>query len=130
MRKDALALTAMLTLVGCARAADSFNLRGTNWTFEKIDGQRPANPSAGLSFRGRKLKLQVGCNHTAGPWRIDDDRLVAGPLKQTEQTCNRRERDQERIVNALLVVTPRMAVDGSSMVLQSSTHTVELARSN
>lgn len=75
-----------------------------------------------------KIGVQVGCNHLGGPWRMNENRLFAGPLAQTEMACPVPAWNQENAVSALLVATPRMSVNGDRMTLQSSGHTAELVR--
>lgn len=83
---------------------------------------------ATLSFDDGKIGVQVGCNRLGGPWRMDDNRLYAGPLAQTEMACPETAWNQGNAVGALLVATPRMSVEGDRMTLQSSGHKAELVR--
>lgn len=113
---------------GCADGGDHSRLAQTSWRFARIDGQTPASADAQMTFQNGKIGVQLGCNRLGGPWRTDQDRLVAGPLDQTEMACTQPAWEQERAVGALLVATPRFAVDGDRMTLQSSGHTAELVR--
>ncbi|SFG13502.1 heat shock protein HslJ [Novosphingobium sp. CF614] len=128
MRRLCLLLFAPALLAGCSDRGDRSHLAETSWRFERIDGERPQSSGAELTFDKRKIGVQVGCNHLGGPWRMDENRLFAGPLAQTEMACSESAWNQERAIGALLVATPRMSVEGNRMTLQSSGHTAELVR--
>jgi heat shock protein HslJ len=115
-------------LAGCSDGRDRSHLAQTSWRFVRIDGQQPGSADAGLTFDSGKIGIQVGCNRMGGPWRVDSNRLVAGPLAQTEMACADPAWTQEAAVGALLVATPRMNLSGDRMTLQSSGHTAELVR--
>ena len=104
------------------------HLARTSWRIALIDGQRPQADGASIAFDGGKIGIKVGCNRLDGPWHVDDDRLIAGPLSLTEMSCPTPAWDQEKAIGALLVATPRMVVDHGRMTLQSSGHTAELQR--
>ena len=93
-----------------------------------IDGQQPQSSAAAMNFRSDNIGVRVGCNHLGGPWRVDANRLVAGPLAQTEMACETPQWNEERAVGALLVATPRLNIEGDRMILQSSGHRAELVR--
>ena len=129
MRRLALLLLAAPILAaGCSEPGNRSHLAQTSWRFERIDGQQPSSPGAQMTFKNGKIGVQVGCNHLGGPWRVDQNRLVAGPLAQTEIDCTEPAWNQERAVGALLVATPRLSLEGDRMTLQSSGHTAELIR--
>ncbi|HKR90869.1 META domain-containing protein [Novosphingobium sp.] len=116
-------------MAGCSERGDRSHLAETSWRFERIDGERPASTDAHLTFDDGRIGVNVGCNRLGGPWRVDaDNRLYAGPLAQTEMACPDPAWNQGNAVNALLVATPRMNVEGDRMILQSSGHTAELVR--
>lgn len=115
-------------LAGCSDGSDRSHLAHTSWRFVRIDGQQPTSTAAELRFDKGRLGVQVGCNHMGGPWRLDEHRLVAGPLAQTEMACPDPAWSQEKAVGALLVATPRVSLTGDHMTLQSSGHTAELVR--
>ncbi|WP_084384767.1 META domain-containing protein [Novosphingobium naphthalenivorans] len=128
MRRLVFLLALPALAAGCSDRGDRSHLAQTSWRFERIDGQQPVATDAQMTFRNGKIGVQVGCNHLGGPWRTDQGRLVAGPLNQTEMACTESAWQQERAVGALLVATPRFAVEGDRMTLQSSGHTAELVR--
>jgi len=128
MRLALLTFCLLPPLAACSVQGEDSPLARTTWRFALIDGQRPDSADARLTFEGSKVGVQVGCNRMDGPWRIDAERLIAGPLALTEMTCTVPAWDQEKAVNALLVATPRFAIDGNHMILQSSGHTAELVR--
>lgn len=116
-------------LCGCsADGGDRSHLTESSWRFDRIDGERPVSDASRITFKDGRIGINVGCSSLGGPWRMDADRLVAGPLDQSEKTCSDPSWHQGNAVNALLVATPRVAVDGNRMILQSSGHTAELVR--
>lgn len=115
-------------LIGCSESGHRSHLAESSWRFDRIDGQRPLSQASGITFEDGRIGVELGCSRLGGPWRIDADRLVAGPLDQSEKACADGSWHQGHAVNALLVATPRMAVDGNRMTLQSSGHTAELVR--
>ncbi len=128
MRRFVLLFALTALLAGCSDGGDHAHLAQTSWRFERIDGQQPASSDAQITFDRSNIGVLVGCNRLGGPWRIDENRLFAGPLAQSEIDCTDPAWQQERAVGALLVATPRMSVDGDRMTLQSSGHTAELVR--
>lgn len=138
MRRFGFSLFYPMLVAGCSDAGDSSRIAqreplaagwvGSEWRFETIDGKRPSSQSAGISFDGRTIVIQAGCNRLLGPWRVDEDRLIAGPLNQSDAPCQQSSWEEGNAVSALLVATPRVTVEGRSMTLQSSGHTAELTR--
>jgi heat shock protein HslJ len=124
-------LACTLCIAGCTAGADgASHLTGSTWHFERIDGERPASEAASLTFDDDRIGVEVGCNRLGGPWRMGEERLIAGPFSQTEMACPTPAWSQERAVGSLLVATPRIRVEGDRMILQSSGHTAELVRKN
>lgn len=128
MRRIGFFLTFPALLAGCSDGGDRSHLAQTSWRFVSIDGQSPSSTAAALTFDKGNIGVQVGCNRMGGPWRVDEDRLFAGPLSQTEMACPDPAWSEEKAVGALLVATPRVSVEGDRMTLQSSGHTAELVR--
>ncbi|MCJ2181241.1 META domain-containing protein [Novosphingobium sp. 1949] len=121
-------LLAALALGACAPTGESSHLTRSQWSFELIDGQRPISDAADIRFARGEISVLVGCNRITGPWRISEDRLIAGPLVQTEMACPAPAWDQEKAVGSLLAATPRIILQDDRMTLQSSGHTAELIR--
>jgi len=115
-------------LAACAQPGEGSHLRDSHWRFVTIDGKQPISDAADMTFENGKIGVVVGCNRMGGPWRVADNRLVAGPLSQTEMACPLPAWDQEKAVGALLAATPRMVMEEDRMTLQSSGHTAELVR--
>lgn len=131
MHRLALALACPLCISGCTAGTDgASHLADSTWTFERIDGERPASEVASLTFDSDTIGVEVGCNRLGGPWRMGEERLIAGPLTQTEMACPTPAWDQEQAVGSLLVAAPRIEVEGDRMTLQSSGHSAELVRSD
>jgi heat shock protein HslJ len=111
-----------------AQASSSDHLKGTSWRFVSIDGQAAVSNEAKLEFRGDGIGANVGCNGMGGDWRIEDDRLIAGPLVQTQMYCQGPVWEQEQATSALLVAAPKLTVEGDRLMLQSNGHKAELTR--
>lgn len=117
------------TLSACAAptAGSSTSLTETRWRFETIDGVAPAEPTASLEFHRDRLSASVGCNGMGGPWRIEQGRLIAGPLMSTQMWCEGRM-DQERAVGALLAAAPEVTFNADRLKLSAGGHSAELVR--
>lgn len=124
-------VTALLlfSATGCALGAPDSPLANTSWQISSLDGQPPVSGMGKMDFRRSDIGINIGCNTIGGPWRVEGERLVAGPLMQTEMACDAAIMDQEDVLATLLVATPRMTLDGDRLTLKSSSHTVELVRS-
>jgi heat shock protein HslJ len=133
MRRMILFLTSFLALAaaGCvAQAGPGHVLGGSEWRFLSIDGETAASKTARLKFEDERLGANVGCNGIGGPWRVENGRLFAGPLAQTEMYCAGPVWEQEQSTSALLVAAPEIALDGDRMMLRSRGHVAELERIN
>jgi heat shock protein HslJ len=130
MHKRLSALATMFFASGCAVPGEPSHLAHSTWRFVSIDGEKPAASQAALVFEEEALDANVGCNALGGPWRTEDDRIIAGPLAQTEMFCEGQVWTQEKAIGALLVAAPRFELDGDTMVLRSNGHTARLRREN
>ncbi|HUD94882.1 META domain-containing protein [Sphingobium sp.] len=130
MRRLGFLFITLALLAGCSESGERSHLAQSAWRFDRIDGERPVSQASGITFDNGRIGIEVGCSSLGGPWRIDADRLVAGPLAQSETDCAAPSWHQGNAVSALLVATPRMTVDGNRMILQSSGHTAELVRTD
>lgn len=128
MHKRLSALVSMLVASGCAVPGEPSHLAHSTWRFVSIDGEKPAASKAALVFDEEALDANVGCNALGGPWRTEEDRIIAGPLAQTEMYCEGQVWAQEKAIGALLVAAPRYELDGDTMVLRSNGHTAMLRR--
>lgn len=117
-------------LAGCAAqaAGSSIPLAGSEWRFAAIDGEAPVSDRTRLVFEGERISASVGCNAMNGNWRIEDGRLIAGPLMQTRMACPGRLGEQENALAALLVAAPEVQWSGQSLELRSGGHHAELVR--
>lgn len=111
-----------------AQAAPGHVLDGSEWRFISIDGESAASNAANLKFEDERLGANVGCNGIGGPWRVENGRLLAGPLAQTEMYCEGLVWEQEQSTSALLVAAPEIELDGDRMRLRSRGHFAELER--
>lgn len=113
-----------------AQTAPGHVLNGSEWRFVSIDGETAASKAAKLKFEDERLGANVGCNGIGGPWRVENGRLLAGPLAQTEMYCDGPVWEQEQSTSALLVAAPEIELDGDRMLLRSRGHVAELERIN
>lgn len=127
MRTAAIASVALLMLAGCS-SNSSTGIAGTSWRFIAIDGEPPLSEEARLAFQNGSLDASIGCNSIDGNWRVEDDRLIAGPLAQTEMYCAQPLWHQEKALNALLTSAPVIIVEGDRMTLKSHGRSAELRK--
>jgi heat shock protein HslJ len=124
-----LMLMLAIPIAGCAaQAAGSAQLAGSNWRFVTIDGEAPISRAAKLTFDDGRIGANVGCNAMGGEWRIEDGRLIAGPLMQTRMFCEGKLGEQEQAIGALLVAAPELALDEARLELRSHGHSARLER--
>ena len=117
----------LIAVAGCTTPqASSPSLNGTTWRFTSIDGESPVAADASLQF-GERLSAKAGCNGMSGAWRLEGDRLVAGPLASTRMFCEGKM-EQENAIGALLSERPVVMLEGDQLTLSSSAHTAVLAR--
>jgi heat shock protein HslJ len=128
MRNAALASIPFLLLAGCSLSDSGAGIAGTNWRFTEIDGAPPVSKSAQISFERDSLGASVGCNSMGGEWRVENDRLIAGPLTQTEMYCAEPLWNQEKALNSLLSSAPVIIVEGDRMTLRSHGRSAELRK--
>lgn len=133
MRKIVLTITSLGSVFGlataCAAAGDGQgSLANSTWRFISIDGDAPASGQARLTFDKDNMGANVGCNGMGGPWRLENGRLIAGPLAQTQRYCEGPVGEQERAIGALLAGAPEFSVETDRLVLKSSGHSAELRR--
>jgi heat shock protein HslJ len=129
MRPTAYAILSLLLVAGCAATSDSATkIAGTSWRFTRIDGAPPVSNSAQISFEKDNLGASVGCNSMGGDWRVENERLIAGPLTQTEMYCAEALWDQEKALNSLLTSAPMIVVEGNRMTLKSHARSAELRK--
>ena len=129
MRRLALLLLPLLA-AGCVAASrPAAPLAGTSWKLLAIDGQPAAMlDQAGLSFDKETISASVGCNRMGGAYRVDRQRLFAGPLVQTEMDCDGAVWGQEQALSALLAGAPQISLSATRLTLVSSGHRAEFAR--
>lgn len=129
MRLTLLTVLSLTLLTACASASDNNHaFADSTWTFTSIDGAAPASEAAKLRFEDDRIGANVGCNGMGGPWRLEDGRLIAGPLVQTEMYCEGDVWGQEKAIGALLAGAPVLELEGDKLTLKSSGHTAELRR--
>lgn len=120
-----------LTLTACVAQAPPFNaLAGSEWRFTEIDGEKPASDKAALSFGDDRISGTAGCNRMGGPWRVENDRLIAGPFAETRMFCGGKVGEQEQAIGALLVSAPGIALEGGRLELASRGHSARLERTD
>jgi heat shock protein HslJ len=131
MQRLVSAALSLSLLTACAAAKESHaNLGDSTWRFVAIDGAAPVSDKAQLKFEDGRIGATVGCNGMGGPWRVEDGRLIAGPLAQTEMYCEGPVWTQEKAIGALLAGAPEVTVESDRLVLRSSGHSAELERAD
>lgn len=131
MKRIALALPLAVLCAGCvARPAAPERLSESEWRFVEIDDHEPIRTEgARLSFGEESISASVGCNTMAGDWRVEEGRLIAGPLAGTRMFCQGDVWEQEQAIAALLVAAPTLEWrPAGRLILRSSGHSAELAR--
>ena len=123
---SALALAACTTAPGSIGASQPA-LGDGEWRFLRIDGKPPVDPAARLTLQGERIGANVGCNGMGGNWKVEDGRLIAGPLISTQMWCEGKM-EQERAVSVLLSGNPEITVSGNRMELRSAGHSAQLER--
>lgn len=125
----ALALVTVALLGSCATApSKSTALSDTRWTIMRIDGAAPVVPEkAVMQFEQGRLGASVGCNAIGGEYRVEGNRLIAGPLMATRMFCEGPVWQQEEAVNALLSAAPEIQRSNKTLRLTSGGHTLDLA---
>lgn len=124
-------LASLIAVSGCVAASGASNstLSGSDWQMLAIDGDAAANlDQAELTFTADTLGASVGCNQIGGNYHVNDNRLIAGPLNQTEMYCEGPVGGQEQALSALLVAAPEIRLAGNRLTLISSGHRAEFAR--
>ena len=117
----------MLGACAAPGAGGTTLLNETRGQFTRIDGAAPVAPAASLEFHRDRLGANVGCNGMGGPWRIEQGRLIAGPLISTQMWCEGKM-DQERAVSALLAAAPEVTFNADRLTLAAGGHSAELVR--
>ena len=122
----------MLALSACATtqpaASASPALGDTAWRFVELDGKPLTNPAAKLTFARDKLSANLGCNTMFGPWRMEKQHLITGPLAQTNMYCLGEAMQHDGQVSALFTGTPSVTITGDTLLLQAGQHSARLER--
>lgn len=129
--RTATVLAVLIVASGCvARSSTPDGMVG-EWRMVMLDDAEPAMPArARLTFEDERLSATAGCNGMGGPWRIEQNRLIAGPLAGTRMHCVGPVWEQEQALSALLVAAPTIAYDDGELILRSSRHSARLERIN
>lgn len=129
--RTAIVLAVLVIASGCVARSSSPDGMVGEWRMVAIDGAEPAQPAkARLTLEDDQLSATVGCNGMGGPWRTEENRLIAGPLAGTRMYCAGPVWEEEQALSALLVAAPTIAYEDGEMVLRSSGHSARLARIN
>lgn len=125
----AASLVIALLAAGCVAKPSTPHAMSGDWRFAEIDQAAPLEPAkARLNFAPERLSASVGCNGMGGPWRTEENRLIAGPLTGTRMYCAGPVWAQEEAIAALLVAAPTIAFDDGDLILRSSGHSARLER--
>ena len=126
----AVVLTSLLTMTGCGSATGepdnaSSDIDGRTFlsTSVTVDGE-PMSLVSGtqlsVRFIGSGITANAGCNTMSGDATIDSGTLVLGDgLAMTEMGCDSPRMEQDAWFADLLAAEPSVALDGSTLTLES-----------
>ena len=99
------------------------------WRIASVGGRAVALPDAALTFTPTSVSGRAGCNTLRGAYRIEDDRLAAGPIMTTRMMCAPAAMRVERAVLSILSVPLRVRPRGErAAVLTNARGTIVLER--
>ncbi|MBS3927998.1 MAG: META domain-containing protein [Sphingomonadales bacterium] len=123
-----LILPALVLLAACSATTPSVaDPGGSKWTFVAIDGQPPVSSKSSLTIEEDRIGANLGCNGMGGDLKIEQGRLITGPLISTMMFCD-GVMDQEKAVADLLEAKPRFFIEGDRLFIHSDKHKAELVR--
>lgn len=101
---------------------------GTDWILTSISGQDvPAGVTADAIFaEDFTVGGNAGCNDFSGPYTVDGDAIVIGPLAATRKFCEQDVMDVENAFLNGLEQVSTMAISGQTLTLSSSDGSVQL----
>jgi len=121
-------LPALVLLAACSATTPSVaDPGGSQWTFALIDGKPPVSSKTSLTIKDGRIGANLGCNGLGGDLKIEQGRLVTGPIISTQMYCDGLM-DQERAVAELLQAKPQFFIEGERMVIHAGQHKAELVR--
>ena len=121
-------LPVLLTACAAAPTGPANLLAGTRWRVVTIDEAAPVSKKSELALTSDNLSATAGCNRLNGPWRIEGERMIAGPLIQTMMACDDAVMAQEQALSTLLTAAPKVTVSGKRLLLKTSGHAAEFRR--
>jgi heat shock protein HslJ len=116
------------SLEGCGGAvSEPSRLANTHWRISRINGLRIGPGPYQIEFTEGRLSGQAGCNRLGGSYRLEGDRLTAGPIAATRMACPPRLMAHEAAVLRVLNAPVRvMQPSEHIMVLTGRQGTVTL----
>lgn len=103
---------AMMSLLLGACASSTVPQQG-QWQQTGPDGQ----PQQTLQLKDGQLSASAGCNRMFGSARIEQGRLVVGPLASTLMACAPEAMQREQALAALLRSRPQVRLDGDKLLI-------------
>jgi heat shock protein HslJ len=103
---------AMMSLLLGACASSAVPQQG-QWQQNGPDGQ----PLQTLQLKDGQLSASAGCNRMFGSARIEQGRLVVGPLASTLMACAPEAMQREQALSALLRSRPQVRLDGDRLLI-------------
>ena len=73
-----------------------------------------------LTFDDGQLSAWAGCNRIFGSYRIEESRLIAGPLASTRMACSDPLMDQDAWLIEFLESEPEVSVQGNVVTISTS----------
>lgn len=96
------------------------NLRQLDGSWRAINSTGAPKEVVGdvrLRFEGERLVVETGCNAGRGSVRVEDSRLVAGPLMATRMGCEPALMEQEAWLFTMVGARPRLELSGPYLSL-------------
>lgn len=102
------------------------NLQG-DWTVLAVGRQLVSGANYRLSFNGGQLSGQFGCNRMSGPYRVEGQTLIAGPVVATRMACP--DMRAETTAGQILAEPMRMAwTTSGDLILSNNAGEIRMGR--
>lgn len=103
-------------------------LDGRRFVATALHGEEPvAGAPVGVAFEQGRVVVETGCNGLSGRFAVQDGRLRALDLLQTQMGCEPPLMRQEAWLRTFVEAGPRIALDGRRLTLSDDAVTIELS---
>ncbi|WP_300974190.1 META domain-containing protein [Sphingomonas sp. LHG3406-1] len=112
---------------GCGGETPAMGSIEGDWSVLAVSRQIVSSDSHRLSFGGGRLSGQFGCNRMSGPYRVEGQTLIAGPVVATRMACP--DMRAETAASQILAMPMRMAwTERGDLVLENEAGEIRLSR--